>query len=313
MPPARHLVLRSGILLTLLACEGPPAAIRESRLELAEASAAAVSGSEPLLGVAALDSAHLVVWTASGVVVRAGTADWKELDTGGRGVPIAAAALGPDRLEVVFSDAIVAYDWTGEVLDITHGLVPGAVVKHAVYSGDGWVFAVPDTDERLRIGPATELRAGLAWLSVEADTLPGGEMPAYRLGGGDGKVFLSEAEPPFRSWQVGSAGAVGHGFAPAGGPEGGAGIQRWIAFPVIDFGSGMIQTLADLASDHRLLAVYDEAGQPQRTAEFRSPFAIVGRSADRRHLIGVRNVGGFEVVLYRWGWVHDHDQPGRRP
>jgi hypothetical protein len=304
-----HALRRSAVLfpLLLVACVRPsPDAPEAVRLELVEADATSFPGSAPLLGVASLDADHLVAWAASELLVRAG-GEWRRV---GRQGPPVAVAVAEDGFEIADQTGVVSYSWEGIARTAARDTSIWRHVDHAVRLDTTWVAALRDSSGILRIGSVLALRAGREWLRVDPDTLPESRLPAYRLAAGKGHVYVSEAEPPFRTWRLGRAGPVGHASAPEVPVGGGIDPQRWVALPMVDFPEGAIQTLADLASDRRVLTVYDREGRLNRRAELRIPLAVVGTTADGSHLVAARNVGGFEIVWYRWRWVEDQPRTG---
>jgi hypothetical protein len=301
-------VCAAGLLpLLLLACgrtghdETPPRS-----LELVEVAAAEFPGSAPLLGVASLDADRLVAWTASELLVRSG-GEWRRVER--HGPPIAVAVAG-DGFEVAHQSGVVSYSWEGMARGTARDTSVWRHVDHAVRLDTSWVVMLRDTSGVLRIGSVVALRAGRDWLRVDPDTLPESRLPAYHLAAGKDHVYLSEAEPPFRTWRVGRAGRVGHASAPEVPVGGGTGPERWVALPMVDFPEGAIQTLADLASDWRVLTVYDRDGRLNRRTELRIPMGVVGTTVDGSHLVAVRNVGAFEIVWYRWRWVENQRLTG---
>lgn len=172
----------------------------------------------------------------------------------------------------------------------------------------GWLVGGVDTAGSYRVQPL----GGEPWWIIRPDTVRGGVLPPYRLAPATAGVLLTEAEPPFRTWPV-SAESVGAGFVPSGAnyPRR-EGVQQWVSGPVVDLGEAMVQTLADLASDRRVMVVYDSRGREVSKTVIDVPMALVGITRDRRHVVAVRNLGEAEVVLYRWSWRSDNDQGAER-
>lgn len=170
----------------------------------------------------------------------------------------------------------------------------------------GWTVAGLDADGQYTIQPLD----GAPWWVIRADTLRGGVLPPYRLAAAADGVLLTESEPPFRSWRVGPDGP-GVPFAPkrSGYPES-VGVQRWVSAPLVDLGDALLQTLSDLGSDRRVLVLYDRDGRERRKTIVAVPMALVGVTRDGRHLIGVRDVGKPEILLYRWRWESNLNKRG---
>lgn len=294
--------------LAALACgcrDGGDATASEPRLQLEEQFAIAVPDAVQLIGVAPGSDGRLVAWSREGAYLLSATDTAKQVPVSFSEVP-AGAALGTDgTLELVDPAAGVLRHVTMAGEGRSRPLPSGLRVVDAVRTERfGWIAAGVDPQGRYRIQP---IDAGAAWWVISPDTLREGALPPYRLAAtGDG-VLLTEAEPPFRTWRVRPEGAE-EPFAPtsAGSPER-DGVQRWVSAPLVDLGDAMVQTLADLASDRRVLVLYDQDGREQRKTVMSVPMALVGITGDRRHLVGVRDVGSPEVVLYRWSWSRKPD------
>jgi hypothetical protein len=308
---SRRLIVRSVVCfsaLAALACgcrNGPDAADSESRLQLEERFAITVSDSVPLIGVIAEDSGRLVTWSRKNAYLLSVGEAPRRVPVRFSGVPAGAAIGAGDTLEFVDPAAGVLRR-TGMAGNSTVRPLPsGLRVADAVRTERfGWITGGVDAAGRYRIQPLD----GSAWWVIRPDTLRDGVLPAYRLAATHDGVLVTEAEPPFRTWRVRPEGA-GEPFAPtsAGAPES-SGIQRWVSSPVVDLGDAMIQTLSDLASDRRVLVLYDREGREQRKTVISVPMALVGITGDGRYLVGVRDLGKPEVVLYGWRWSNDSDQ-----
>lgn len=306
----RHLVCFSA--LVTLACGGhdaPGAAIDHPRLQLDEDLVIAVPDSQPLLGVATGVDGRLVAWSRNGAYLLSRTEAAERIPVSFAGAPAGGAFGTDDILEFVDPAAAVVRHSTTGGERAGRPLPSGLRVVEAVRTERfGWVAAGVDADGQYRIQPLD----GSPWWVIRPDTLRGGVLAPYRLAAARDGVLLTEAEPPFRTWRVGPEGA-GDPFAPTGSgyPES-SGVQRWVSAPVVEIGDGLVQTLADLASDRRVLVLYDRDGRELRKTVVGVPMALVGVTADGRHLVGVRNLGTPEVVLYRWGWRTNHprgDEP----
>lgn len=272
---------------------------------LEEQFAIAVPGSVALLGVTAGDGGQLVAWSRREAFSISATKAPEPFPVRFSGAPAGAGFAADGTLELVDPAAGVLRRVTMAGERASRLLPPGLRIVDAVRTArHGWIVAGVDADGQYRIQP---LDAGPWWV-IRADTLRGGVLAPYRLAATAQGVLLTEAEPPFRTWRVGPEG-TGQAFAPKGsGTPESTGVQKWVSTPVVDLGNAMVQTLSDLASDRRVMVLYDHHGREQRKTVLSVPMALVGISADGRHLIGVRDLGRPEVVLYAWHWSSSHDK-----
>lgn len=279
-----------------------------SRIELSEVASAAVADSLPLVGIAAFDTARVVAWNRRGMFLRESGGYWKPVPLENGETPIAIHPA-EEGFEVVTGVSSRAYSWDGTPRGEARAFPPDLRPVHATRASAGWVAAAFDIEGGLRIGPFHPL-PDQAWLRIAPDTMPGGRVPDVRLSPWSAGALVSEVEFPFRTWRIGPAGVVGAPLVPADTALGSSEGARWIAMPMIDLGSGFIQTFADLASDRRSIITYDREGNAIREARIQVPMGLVGTSGDGGSILAVRNVGRSEAVWYRWRWVVNKPSPG---
>ena len=66
---------------------------------------------------------------------------------------------------------------------------------------------------------------------------------------------------------------------------------------------GVVQVLANLRSDQRLLIRYGIDGEQRATRELDAPLGLLGSLVSQRLIVGTRDLGSrTEAVLYRWRW-----------
>lgn len=302
----RHFLCVSTLAALACGCRATPdGATDESRLHLEEELAITVPGSAPLMGVTAGDGGRLVAWARDAAYLLSAAEAPERVPVGFTGVPAGGGFGTGGTLEFVDPAAAVVRHATMAGERSRRPLPAGLRVADAVRTERfGWITAGVDAEGRYRIQPLD----ARPWWVISPDTLRGGVLPPYRLAASGDGVLITEAEPPFRTWRVCPEGA-GEPFAPtgAGYPQSG-GVQRWVSAPLVDLGDALVQTLSDLASDRRVLVLYDPDGRERRKTIVAAPMALVGVTRDRRHLIGVRDLGNPEVVLYRWSWTGTHNQ-----
>lgn len=291
---------------SLGACRDLPApAAAHRRLHLEEEFAISLPRAAPVIGVAGEHAGRLVAWSTDSAYLVSATDPPVVLPVALAAAPAGAGMARNGTIELIDPGAGLLRRTEADGQGSDTPLPVGVRVRDAVRTEPhGWVIGGVDARGRYRVQGLD----GTAWWVISPDTLPGGTLPPYRLSAAADGVLLTEAEPPFRTWRVGPDGP-GTVFAPlsAGSPER-QGVQRWVSAPVIDLGDGLVQTLADLASDRRVMILYDRGGREVRKTVLGVPMALVGITRDRRHLLAVRDVGSPEIVLYRWRWRSNHTQ-----
>lgn len=78
--------------------------------------------------------------------------------------------------------------------------------------------------------------------------------------------------------------------------------SMWRGLPLVPLDSSMVMTLSDLTSNSRLLIRLSWTGGPQEVTALTMPFALVGAAPTAPLLIGMREVGHAELVVYGWSW-----------
>lgn len=77
----------------------------------------------------------------------------------------------------------------------------------------------------------------------------------------------------------------------------------WIALTLVQLDRGYIQTLTDLRSDLRILALYDETGHLRRRTVVDVPLAVMASAPERKLLLVARRTSRLEMVIYGWEWL----------
>ena len=86
----------------------------------------------------------------------------------------------------------------------------------------------------------------------------------------------------------------------------------WTSAPAVCLDGAVLQTLADLRSDRRVLVLYDAAGKVARRRVIDVPLAVVASVPGAQSLIAVRRAGAPELVWYGWRRSEPTSQPTRR-
>ena len=127
--------------------------------------------------------------------------------------------------------------------------------------------------------------------------------------------LLAASQAPFtviRGTMASEVSAAVDSLPFSAGPTG----ASWRGLVVVPLDCGMLQTLADLASDQRLLVRYGPTGAVARVSPLEAPFGVAASQTEQRLLAAVRRTGGQEIVLYEWRWLQPADaspEPGVSP
>lgn len=79
-------------------------------------------------------------------------------------------------------------------------------------------------------------------------------------------------------------------------------LAGWTSLRPVFVEHAMLQVLADPRSDERLLLVLDKHGRLLRTRALDVAIGLLCADSATRTLLAIRNVGGRELVYYRWRW-----------
>jgi hypothetical protein len=311
----RRLRAAAGFLLpawtAVLACCRPavPDDTGGARLELEEHRSYDFPRDEPVLGIAASGGAPWVAWSRGAVAVFAAAdqepATFSTLPLGD--LDAVALVSGDTLLEAVDARAprLLRFDRRGHVRTERPLALPGTV-RASVRHGDRWVIGVADSLE-YRVYAVSWGAPPPVLLHRRARSTSAGEGD-YQIAAAGGGVLLTDLGPPFATRRIG---APADSFAP--GPAARELLRaersaRWISLPVVDLGTGYLQTLADLAGDGRVFVSYDRTGRPRSVRRVDAPVGVVGITPDRRLLVGSRGGRPSQIVLYRWRWTTDPSQ-----
>ena len=65
---------------------------------------------------------------------------------------------------------------------------------------------------------------------------------------------------------------------------------------------GVIQVIADVTSDDRLLVTYDDRGDVASSRVLQAPFGLIAVAPHAQILAALRTFDVSEIVLYSWRW-----------
>ncbi|MBA2670603.1 MAG: hypothetical protein H0U67_09555 [Gemmatimonadetes bacterium] len=301
---------RGHALLNVIACTGlftcSFVSNAASQLHLAEESAYILPDSFPVTAMAALDNGRIGLLSNRDYVLIAHRGSFAEVGVGVLRRPV-GIGVNPKsgRVEVVDAQRreIVSL-LPAEGVNHRRLTVPIAIGAAVRVTG-GWYVGGSDGTEVRRVFYVPDdgrVRQVHSWSSARR---PSGQ-PAARLSALDDRVIITEADSPFHSVIVDSAGRLVSRLE-APDPDD-ASIQpaqrerRWSSLPVLRAGFLFLQVVSDLASDTRLVMTYDESGTLLRVAEVGIPIGFGATIPEHSLLVGIRRFGPQEIVSYRWSW-----------
>ena len=279
-------------------------------LELTEVATFALPHGLTVAGAAlSPDGARAVVWGS-----RPRSFLYVERGVGGvRSVPrehlppgeIAGVAFLDDAtLGIIHAEGTVS---TVEWGNWTHRTVPPRVIpvsgiRSAALGDDGWWLLVEVTSED----------GALHFLPGDGVSSPRHVMP---LAASPDQAFLSTAaadalvvfrDSPYPVWRIAVDGKIVAGMQPDRLPPSGAAERDpppyWMSLSALSIVPGVIQVIADVTSDDRLLVTYDDHGDVLSSRVVQAPFGLVAVASRARVLAALRTFETSEIVLYSWRW-----------
>lgn len=283
------------------------------RLALDEESSSSLPDSFAIAGVRRDARGRYVVWSNSGsymllydggrrtALAREGYIDGvvgADFNRNGRVEAIAVTANGNRRVE--FSDS-------GDVVGVQRLAVPAAPTQAALVDSEWWIGGVA------KRGAFVVYRVSRAGHSAEVfrvepgrggrDTFP---VAAHLSTAGAG-ALVALIRKPFTIWRVNPKGTVTVESEPLASAAvrkvlTGGGLDWWVSLRAIPLDAAVLQTLADLRSEHRVLVVVDNGGAIANATDLAAPIGFVDSDPVRHAVCAVRTLNVRELVCYRWQW-----------
>lgn len=135
-------------------------------------------------------------------------------------------------------------------------------------------------------------------------------MPGYgALTPDGGGVWVTETLFPFAARRFNSEWSEGLVLEPPhaaldsmAADAGQVDLASWASLPVVPLGDGYLQTLADLATDRRLIVHYDSNGTVVSSIPVDVPIGLLLHADDPSRVLGARRTDVLEVVEYTYHW-----------
>ncbi len=212
------------------------------------------------------------------------------------------AFLDDSTLGIIHAGGRVsAVEW-GSWKHRTSRVIPVSGIRSAALGDGGWWLLAEGTGED----------AALHFLPGDGVSSPKHVMP---LAASPDRAFLATAgtdalvalrDSPFLVWRIGVDGDVVAGMQPDRPPSNGTAERdpppRWMGLSALSVAPGVVQVIADVTSDDRLLVTYDDRGDVVSSRVLQAPFGLVAVASHARILAALRTFEASEIVLYSWRW-----------
>ena len=182
-------------------------------------------------------------------------------------------------------------------------VVPVTGIRSAVLGDDGWWLLAEGMGEN---------DAALHYLPGDGVSSPMHVMP---LAASPDRAFLSTAatdalvvfrDSPYPVWRIAVDGKIVAGMQPDRVPPSGAAERNptpyWMGLSALSVAPGVVQVIADVTSDDRLLVTYDAKGDVVTSRVVHAPFGLVAAASGTQVLAALRTFETTEIVLYAWRW-----------
>jgi hypothetical protein len=182
-------------------------------------------------------------------------------------------------------------------------------VSSAAKLGDMWYAAGADSEGALRVYRLAEVRSDVVARIPRGQGGRDTGAVAAHLSVSGSDLIVSLVRTPYTVWRISATSAESVTVTqprddPRVGPlVAGENMASWAALRGIAVDSGTVHTLADLASDARVVFVVNHRGRILSVKRIAAPLGFVDSSLPTRRICAVRNTGFRELVCYEWQWT----------
>ncbi len=259
-------------------------------------------------GVATAPGGRLALWSAGGEILQLD----REHGLIRHHLPDSVVPIGlgivPEGYRVL--DNRTGHEFLLTADDSLHWLGPvplhaGDMVDRAVWRDGHWLLLVRQAATRefqLRVAGSDES----LYRSAPADSLR--TIPRYHLSDAAGALLLTRFTSPFDVIRVDPATGRADTLAPLAAQLTGIpadSLKHWRALPAVAIDCGVLITLSDLTSDHRLLVRYGAGGAIDRVTPLDAPLGLMARLPGEPTVLAARRTGDLELVWYDWHWARE--------
>lgn len=220
--------------------------------------------------------------------------------------PIAAAfTAGDSEIEVVDAvrNTVLTLSRRGDRLR-ERRFSSRTTVSTAARFRDTWVLGGRDENGTFAINMATHVSSVAAARRTNLDLGLSDGVPAH-LSLAEHELLLTSVNRPFVVRRVDRLLQTRSSLVPAGidtlrAIRNLTSRGSWISLPALAVSGGYLQTLSDLASDHRIVILYDSFGIAQRYTALDIPVGFVTSHVRSNLLAGARRGNVLELVVSAW-------------
>ena len=278
----------------------------DSALELTETATYTLPPGMAVAGAAlSPDGSRLVVWGSrpkSVLYFERGAGGVQSVSPVPPGEIAGVAYLDDATLGIIHAGGMVSTVQWGNWKHWTRRVIPVSGIRSAALGDDGWWLLAEGTGED----------AALHFLPGDGVSSP---VHVMALGDSPDRAFLSTAaadalialrDPPYPVWRIGVDGRIVAGMQPDRFPPSTAVERdpppRWMALSALSVAPGVIQVIADVTSDDRLLVTYDDRGAVASSRVVQAPIGLVAVASRAHVLAALRTFEASEIALYSWRW-----------
>ena len=308
----RHvaLILIWAAALSSNGCDGASAS-STPELQLSQVFVDTIPDSVRIGGVRQKASGGRVTWYRGSSYV--------DLDFRGRstiGIPgetdsiVAAALLDEDSLVSIVTSRKGIWLLTTRGRRVDHrALDPTRRVQTAIRKDGAWILGAANAGGEFELIRAADdgRTVNLLTLRPGQEGRDGAPVSAH-LAEMTGDVLVTLLRRPFSITRVAENGRILRVHAPGGHAELKSLLDRrdstrdWVSLRTVVLDSAFLQTLADLRSSDRVLAVYARDDRPVRVTRLSAALGFLESVPSQQLLLASRNTGVEELVGYRWRW-----------
>jgi hypothetical protein len=284
-----------------------------AQVALAAKAALTLPATFGIQGVASAPSGGLVLWSPGGEILRVDQRRTLSRQQLPDSIHPAGMAVTPEGLRLLDLrsgwELLLTPDGRLRTLGrVSFGL--SEELDQALWTGDGWILALRDlAGRRFVIRRATADSSPILYRSSTA--LSAKLTSRYHLTDTGRDLVLVRVTAPFEVIRLDPASRRADTLAsPLGGAEpalvpADSLLGHWRALPAVDLDCGLLVTLTDLTSDHRLMVRYDAGGGVAQVTPVAAPIGLVSRLPGEATLLAARRAGELELVWYDWHWIRE--------
>ncbi|WP_420441652.1 hypothetical protein [Candidatus Palauibacter sp.] len=210
--------------------------------------------------------------------------------------------LSRNTAEMVHSDGTMSHVAWDAPPTLPEGAPALAEARSAVRGWGGWWLLV-----RSSSADGTELHfvpdGGMSDSTFVAPLWPSTDRIFLAIAGVD--ALVSFRDPPHTVWRIAMNGDVVASMQldqQSTGGEDSVLSPNWLGLSALYLDPGVIQVIADVTTDRRLLVTYDTGGGVLSHRLVAAPFGFVATASQAPVMVALRTFEDSELVVYSWRW-----------